>query len=170
MHSACSHKALLPVHWVELFNEQLVCPHFLAFNGIPANVLVSYACKPSIAGMSDLGFGIISRRTWWFKWPLTLIHSLSQGDLSWYDNSGTAGLTGSCCTSVTCASIRGHRNKRAILLSLHPVTISLPSEVKLDRCCICKQNFGGKTTARPSDQASLEGYKKKVVESQVNSE
>jgi len=51
-------------HGVWPICEQLVRDHFLALYGHSANILVTYACKISIAGMSGFGFGVLSRRLW----------------------------------------------------------------------------------------------------------
>lgn len=67
-------------HRVWPIYEQLVRDHFLALYGNPANILVTYARKISITGMSGLGFGILSRRLWRLRRPFALFHSPSQGD------------------------------------------------------------------------------------------
>lgn len=64
---------------VWLICEQLARDHFPAFYGNQANALVTHAHK-IITGMSGPGFGIISTRIWWLRWPLAIFPPLSQGD------------------------------------------------------------------------------------------
>lgn len=79
-------------------------------------------------------------------------------------NSRWAGILAAHRSLAQCQE---HGNKRPHLLSFHPKTIFLPSEVILDHCHICKQNFRGEKQqqkpARPSSQVSKQGADRKLL-------